>query len=119
MNDSKSSPKHSRVDPLVRHARREALVILLAFAVCLIWSISCCYCLGYTEPDGDPVAKVLGIPRWVFWGVLVPWIAADAFAVWFCFRFMADDPLSEADDETAANEALADGDKTRREAPRD
>ncbi len=106
-----SSSKRDQLDPVVVHARREAVAILLAFVVCLIWSISCCYLLGYPGPDdlpsdgtaslaaGDAVAKVLGMPSWVFWGVLVPWIAADVFAVWFCFCFMADDPLGEAEDE--------------------
>ncbi len=113
MKPSTSSPKGDRLDPVVVHARREALVILAAFVVCLIWSISCCYLLGYPGPDdfpseghgshtaaNGPVAKVLGMPSWVFWGVLVPWVAADVFAVWFCFCFMADDPLAEAEDET-------------------
>ncbi len=98
MSHATPSPKHDRIDPLVVHARRQALVILAAFVVCLIWSISWCCLLGYPEPDGGPAAKVLGIPSWVFWSVLVPWIAADLFAFWFCFVFMADDPLSQAED---------------------
>ncbi len=100
MSRSSSSPKRDRLDPVVVHARREAVVILLAFVACLIWSISCCHLLGYRGPDDGPVAKVLGMPSWVFWGVLVPWIAADVFAVWFCFCFMADDPLATDEDET-------------------
>ena len=118
MDDSKLS-KRNRLDPLVSHAGREALLILLAFAVCLIWSVSCCYLLGYGASGGGPVATVLGIPSWVLWGVLVPWLAADVFALWFCFFFMADDPLSEAEDETAPDDGLADRHETRREDRRD
>ena len=36
---------------------------------------------------------MLGIPTWAFWGIAAPWILANAFTVWFCFRFMEDDPL--------------------------
>ena len=108
MSRSTSSLKRDRLSPVVVHARREALVILMAFVVCLIWSISCCYLLGYTGPEDGPVARVLGMPSWVFWGVLVPWIAADVFALWFCFFFMADDPLGEAEDETGPDDVSRD-----------
>jgi hypothetical protein len=87
------------LDPAVRHARREAVVVLIAFAVCLVWSVGWCYLWGYDEPAEGQVAKVLGMPSWVFWGVLVPWLAADVFGVWFCFFYLADDPLGEAEDE--------------------
>jgi len=94
-----SSPGREPVDPVVLHARREALVILGAFAVCLVWSVGWCYLAGYHEPTGAKLATALGMPSWVFWGVLVPWLAADLFAFWFCLRFMADDPLGESEDE--------------------
>ena len=108
MNHTGPSPKRNPIDPLVLHARREALVILLAFVVCLIWSVSWCYLSGYAGPDGSPVSKVLGMPSWVFWGVLVPWIGADLFAVWFCFFFMVDDPLGEAPEEMGPEEMASD-----------
>ena len=126
MSRSTSSSKRDRLDPVVVHGRREAIVILSAFVVCLIWSITCCYLLGYPGPESLPseghgshalpngqVARVLGMPGWVFWGVLVPWFAADVFALWFCFFFMADDPLGEAEDETEPGDGAADRDQSR------
>jgi len=98
MSRSTSQPNRDRIDSAVRHTRREALLILAALAVCLIWSVSWCYLTGYGEPGGAPISTVLGMPSWVFGGVLVPWLAADVFTVWFCFFFMADDPLGEPDD---------------------
>jgi len=99
---SRSTPPENRapLDPFVVHARREALVILTAFAVCLVWSIACSCLLGYGEPVDGGLATVWGMPRWVFWGVLVPWLGADLFGLWFCFFFMADDPLGESEDES-------------------
>lgn len=111
MNDSAPSPNRDQFDPLVLHARREALVILLAFGGCLIWSVGWCYLWGYPGPDSGPVSKVLGMPSWVFWGVLAPWIGADLFAVWFCFFFFADDPLGEVLEETPPEEKVL-GDRT-------
>ncbi len=76
-------------------------MILLAFVVCLVWSISWCYSFGYSAAESGSVTSVMGIPSWVFWGVMVPWLAADVFAFWFCFYFMVDDPLGETGDESA------------------
>ncbi len=102
---ARPSPIREWMDPVVIHARREAWVILGAFVVFLMWSVSWCYLAGYPGPTDRPPAQVFGIPSWVFWGVLVPWIAADVFALWFCFFFMADDPLSDAESD---GDAVAD-----------
>ena len=98
MSGSKTSLTRDQIDPVVLHARREACVILGAFGLFLIWSVTFCYLAGYHEPTGRPPAQVLGIPSWIFWGVLIPWLVADVFSLWFCFFFMADDPLSDAED---------------------
>jgi len=112
MSRPRSEPRRDRLDPVVLDTRREALLILGAFAVCLVWSVSWCYVAGYREPGAGPPSTVLGMPSWVFWGVLVPWLAADAFSVWFCFFGMADDPLGEAEDEAVPD----DGRPRRRES---
>lgn len=93
--DPGPSPIREWLDPVVVHARREACVILVAFVAFLMWSVSWCYLAGYHEPADGPPTQVFGIPSWVFWGVLVPWIAADVFGLWFCFFYMADDPLDD------------------------
>ena len=104
-----SSPDSDRIDTVVIHTRREAIWILVAFAVCLIWSVSWCYLTGYRTPDDGPLVTVLGMPSWVFWGVLVPWLAANVFTVWFCVFFMADDPLGESEEEADADKAVVSG----------
>ena len=97
----KPPPRSDRIDPVVIHSRREALVILGAFVLFLVWSVSACYLTGYHEPTEHSLPRVLGMPSWVFWGVLVPWFAADLFSLWFCLFFMVDDPLPEAEEEDA------------------
>jgi hypothetical protein len=69
-------------EPSFFEARREAGWILLAWAVCLAWTVGYSALAGYGVP-GEVIRLVLGMPAWVFWGVLAPWAAATAFSVWF------------------------------------
>ena len=38
---------------------------------------------------------VLGMPSWVFWGIVLPWIIIDIAVIWFCFRFMQSNSLPQ------------------------
>ncbi|HZT78854.1 MAG TPA: hypothetical protein VFA26_01425 [Gemmataceae bacterium] len=92
---------------LFRHARREAAVVLLVWAAALAWTVGYCYLRGYRhEPDSWPVrlglapageppdlAAILGLPGWVFWGILLPWLVCTAFTFAFCLFGMTDDDL--------------------------
>ena len=91
-DDSQSNDSY---DPVFLHARREALVLLVAFVVFLVWTILTCYILGYRQPTVD-VRTVWGMPRWVFWGVVVPWMAANVFTFAFAWFYMVNDPLGQA-----------------------
>jgi hypothetical protein len=98
---SKPLPRRERdgaeYDPVFFHSRREAIVIFCVWLTGLIWAVPFCYLNGYVH-DVDPQTfpMIWGIPRWLFWGIFVPWIVADIFTTWFCFRFMADDDLGGA-----------------------
>ena len=82
---------------IYRHARQEARLVMLVWLAALIYTLVFCTYAGY-EDGTAPLRLIGGIPSWVYWGVVVPWIAAIAFTTWFCFRFMADDYLG-ADEE--------------------
>jgi hypothetical protein len=41
---------------------------------------------------------VLGLPSWVFWGVLTPWLAASLASIVFAHRVMVLDDLGEDED---------------------
>ena len=94
--------KSGREQTLLRHARREGLVILAVWAVALVWCVAVSYFMGYGR-DPNSLTLILGIPDWVFWSVIVPWGLALLFTVWFCFRFMADDDLGEDQDGSAGH----------------
>ena len=114
MDTPESRGDVSGYDPVFLHARREAIVILVAWLACFVWSVTYCTQAGYNVAP-ESLTTIGGIPRWVFIGIVVPWVAADLFAVWFCFFFMVDDDLGESaeglDIEEEIAEMRADGTK--------
>ena len=89
---------------LLRHARREGLLIMAVWAVALVWSVGAGWFLGY-DRRADEIGLILGMPDWVFWAVVLPWGLALVFSVWFCFAFMADDDLGRDPAEDEAGHA--------------
>ena len=86
-------PSRDRLDPVYRHARREAVVILAAWLACFVWCVTYCYTHGYGLA-ADEVATTWGVPSWVFYGVAAPWALASTFTVVFSLFVMADDDLN-------------------------
>ncbi len=79
-------------DKTFLNTRREAWIILLAWVVCLVWTVGYSWFAGYGQA-GDDVQLILGMPAWVVWGVLVPWLSATVFSVVFALFYMSDDAL--------------------------
>jgi hypothetical protein len=107
------TPPPGKEQRLLRNARREGLLIMAVWAVCLVWSVGSGYFLGFhRNPDDirlilgmpdwvfpDDIRLILGMPDWVFWSVVLPWGLCLLFSAWFCFFFMADDDLGRDPDE--------------------
>lgn len=90
-DDGSSQP---RLDPVYASSLREAKWILFAWTVGFIWVIGVCVGFGYdSERPQQQIETRLGMPRWVFWGVLVPWVLTTLFTVWFALTRMSDHPL--------------------------
>jgi hypothetical protein len=94
---SPESPMPPREDPVLRNARREAVVIFIAWVAATAYSCAYSYFFGYIRPGHElgpaDVRPILGIPSWVVWGIIAPWLACAAFTVWFAGFVMADDDL--------------------------
>src|SRR5579884_2996119 len=97
MPERPSEPGH-REQQLLRHARREGLLIIALWAACLIWSTVYGWLFGYRAEAAD-APLILGMPAWIFWSVVLPWGLCLLFSVWFCFVYMADDDLGKDRDE--------------------
>ena len=92
MPDQKYHP--DKEQQLLRHARREGLLIMVVWGACLIWSTVVGYFWGYGRP-AEEMTLILGIPDWILWSVVLPWGLCLAFSIWFCFGYMADDDLGQ------------------------
>lgn len=93
-------------DPVFLNSRREAKVIFGVWFLCMIWTVPVSYMLGYNQDvTPDNVETVLGIPKWTFWGLFLPWLVADVITTAFCFRFLKEDDLGHAEDEGSAESA--------------
>ena len=92
-----------QLDPAFTNARREAFFILGLFACCFVWALGVYFADGYFPTSSVPgeIPTVLGMPRWVFWGIFLPWLVVDAVTIWFVFFFMRDDDLGEQDDKVS------------------
>jgi hypothetical protein len=86
-------------DPVLKNARREAIVIGLAWFVAMTYCCTYCYLYGYIR-EGQTlgpadVRPILGMPSWVFWGIMVPWVVSALFTFWFAGFVMTDDDLGK------------------------
>ena len=84
-------------DPVLKNARREAIVIIVVWALATTYCCVYCYFFGYIRP-GHPlgpkdVKPISGVPSWFFWGVLAPWAVCAVFTFWYAGFRMADDDL--------------------------
>jgi hypothetical protein len=95
---SQPAPRPGKEQRLLRNARREGLLIMAVWALCLVWSVGSGYLLGYHR-NPDDIRLILGMPDWVFWSVVLPWGLCLLFSAWFCFFYMADDDLGRDPDE--------------------
>lgn len=96
-------------DPVFLHTRREALVVLACWGLMLLWTVGLCSQMGYELKPEDAISP-LGLPHWVLWGILVPWLAAGVFTFWFALIFMVDDDLGEDPDAPPAPAEPAEAD---------
>ena len=71
-----------------QRSRREALIAGALWLIFAIWVTTVSYQLGYLHNDRS---TMLGVPSWVFWGVLVPWVAAVVANSIYAFFILADD----------------------------
>ena len=104
MNGETPTPEdRPEYDPVFLNARREAITIFFVWLAGLAWAVPFCYWNGYLDRyDPETFTTTLGVPTWLFWGIAVPWLVADLVTTWFCFFYMKDDDLGQAEEPAAA-----------------
>jgi hypothetical protein len=89
---------HPQDDPVLVSARREALLVFFIWVAALSYTITYCYTQGYNRPL-ESLTFVFGIPDWVFWGIIVPWMVCLLASWIFSYVLMTDADLgSEIED---------------------
>ena len=100
-------PEREAANRLFRHARREAIVIVVAWFLTILWTLGYCYLRGYDHaPDSwlvrwglatpraaEEMQQWAGFPDWVLNGVVLPWAGCTLFTLAFAAFGMADDDL--------------------------
>jgi hypothetical protein len=77
---------------LLKNSRLEAIVVLTLWLITMIWTVGVSYWLGYGR-DPSSLRFFLGIPDWVFFGVILPWAFSTIATIIFATRGMKDDDL--------------------------
>ena len=76
-----------------RQSKREMFVMVGLWLLMGIWVIGYGSQAAYSAENETPLRTVFGMPRWVFIGWLCPLLVANIFTLWFCLRFMKDEPM--------------------------
>jgi magnesium-transporting ATPase (P-type) len=92
-------PARDNLDPVITHAYREAVVVLVVWLMGIAWTVGYCAMTGYNVPP-EQIRITLGMPNWVFWGILVPWILIILFTIWFGLFYIVDDELVQGQHES-------------------
>jgi hypothetical protein len=86
-------------DPVLKNSFREFVQIMLAWAASTAYTCIYCHLYGYRReghmPGVEEIDPILGVPSWVFWGVLAPWAVCTVFTIWFAGFHMTDDDLGK------------------------
>jgi hypothetical protein len=83
----------NRSAAVLRSSRREAVFVMS------LWTLACAYTVGYAalfayRVDPNPTL-IIGMPAWVFWGVLTPWAVCTLLTCWYALFVIRDEDLGE------------------------
>ncbi len=109
---------HQAARQLFRHARREAVLVLVVNLLALAWTVGYCYLHGYqhdpaswlvqmglaTPRSASDLQLIAGVPDWVMYGIVVPWLVCAALTG-LVYWLMPDDDLGQDQEEGAGHGA--------------
>jgi hypothetical protein len=101
--------KPRREDPVLRSARREALLVFGIWLAACIYTVGFCAAYGY-ERDPATLTFVLGIPDWVFYGVFLPWTVCTILSFIVSNFVIRDEDLGEEQAEESLGKQRSGGD---------
>ena len=91
-----------------RQSRKELWFMLVSWAVFLIWTLSYNSTHAF-DMEKSGIDPIIGMPQWVFFGILVPWVAALVLTICFAMFFMKDTELLDVESEQASSDDSTEG----------
>jgi uncharacterized membrane protein YhdT len=79
-----------------RQSRKEFRFMILTWVAFAAWTLTYNH-FNAKGIEGEAVEIVLGMPKWIIFGILVPWVIALTLTVWFALCFMKDTDLGDDD----------------------
>ena len=92
-NESPVSDYYTTQATHVKQCRKEAILVFAMWLLGLIVTCSIAGAMGYPDETHRPDTPtlVMGIPSWVFWAVIVPWIVQIGITWFFALKVIKDD----------------------------
>lgn len=72
--------------------------MLVTWVVFLVWTLTYNGTQAF-DMEKSGIDPIWGMPRWVFFGILVPWIVGVVLTFWFATFFMKDTNLIDVEEE--------------------
>ncbi len=94
------SNQHADTGASFRQCLLELKWMVATWMVFFAWVIGYSSVAGYAAAEQAEVQMVWGIPRWVFFGWVIPLLVANVFTIWFCLCKMQDEPMEELPEDT-------------------
>ncbi|MBL4883649.1 MAG: hypothetical protein JKY95_03805 [Planctomycetaceae bacterium] len=79
-------------DPAYLNALKELYVMIGIWGVSLVWTVGYCGLFAYQAPGSTQAIPVVwGIPTWVIWGIVLPWVTCGLLTAWFAMFYIKQD----------------------------
>lgn len=86
--------RDARLAQSCQQSRRELWFMLGAWVFFCAWVLIAAAFSAY-RIEGREAPLVLGLPAWVVWGIMLPWVSALVVTLWFAGWGMRDTPLDQ------------------------
>ncbi|MFM1802702.1 MAG: hypothetical protein RJA81_2054 [Planctomycetota bacterium] len=91
--------EHPPEDPVYRNSLKDARFGMTFWAIATVVVCILAYVLGYQQTDrkltSADIQPILGMPRWFFISVLIPWLICSVVCVVYAGFIMTDDDLGK------------------------
>jgi hypothetical protein len=78
---------------VLQSARKEARFVIALWLACCVYTVGYAGLFAYRREELPRL--VLGMPEWVVWGIVAPWLVSTLITCWYALWGMRDEDLGE------------------------